>query len=143
MYPVQHPAGTPKTNNTNLLQHQVKVPKNLMLVRNSDRPSDNHRDPQQADNDSNSHNAPHRAYQIIVIIIFLTGIIDTVISQDKHDSMRSRIKCIPPITLPLPPHSLQALTYLVILLCSLQKHSLILLRFLQHNKSLNLMYIKS
>ena len=41
--------------------------------------------------------------------------------------MKSRIKCFPCITLPLPLHSLQTPTYLVILLCSLQKtqsHSL-------------------
>ena len=61
-----------------------------------------------------------------------------MINRDKHDSTRSRIKCILHITLPLPLHSLQAPTYLVILLCSLQKHSLVLLRFLQHNKSLQL-----
>ena len=79
------------------------------------------RDLRLADNNSNSHNAPHRANQIITKIIFLTGIIGTVINRDKHGSTKSRIKCILHITLPLPLHSLQALTYLVVLLCSLQK----------------------
>ena len=31
MYPVQHPVGTPETNNVNLPQHQVKVHKSPML----------------------------------------------------------------------------------------------------------------
>ena len=52
-----------------------------------------------------------------------------MINQDRHDSMKSRIKCILHITLPLPLHSLQALTCLVILSCSWQKHNLVLLRF--------------
>ena len=76
-----------------------------------------HRDPQQADNIINSHNAPHRANQII--IVFLTGITGTMISQDRQDSMKSRIKCILLITLPLHLHSLQAPTCLVALLMQL------------------------
>ena len=96
-----------------------------------------HRDLQQADNTSNNHNAPHRANQIIKIV-FLTGIIGTVINRDRHDSTKSRIKYILLITLPLHLHSLQAPTYLVDLSCSLQKHNRILLRFLRHNKSLKI-----
>ena len=125
VYPVQHPVGTPETNNVNLLQPLAKVHKNPMLgpeiVTNLGPLATTCRDLRQADNNSNSHNAPHRANQIIKII-FLTGIIGTVISRDRHDSMKSRIKCILHITLPLPLHSLQAPTYLVILSCSLQKH---------------------
>ena len=143
MYPVQHLVDTPATNNVNLPRRLAEVHKNLMLgpdiVTNLGTTC---RDQQQANTNSNSHNTPHRANQII-IKIFLTGIIGTVISQDKRDSMKSRIKCILHITLPLPLHYLQAPTYLVVLLCSLQKCNLILLRFLQHNKSLILMYIKS
>ena len=126
MYPVQHPVGTPETNNVNLLQHLAKVHKSPMLgpemVTNLGPLVTTHRDLRQADNNSNSHNAPHRANQIIKII-FLTGIIGTVVSRDRQNSMKSRIKCILHITLPLPLHSLQALTYLVILSCSLS-HSL-------------------
>ena len=128
MYPVQHPVGTPETNNGNLPQHQVEVHKKLMLgpeiVTNL---ATTHRDPQQADNNSNSHNAPHRANQILIRITFLTGIIGTVISRVKRDSMKSRIKCILHITLPLPLHSPQAPTYLIILymqLAETQSHSL-------------------
>ena len=139
VYPVQHPVGTPETNNVNLPQRLVKFHKNLILgpeIMTSLGPQAKiHRDPQQADKTSNNHNAPHRANQIIKIV-FLTGIIGTVINRDRHDSMKSRIKCILLITLPLPLHSLQAPTCLVILSCSLQKHNLVLLRFLQHNKSL-------
>ena len=87
-----------------------------------------HRDLQQADNITNSHNAPHRANQII--IVFLTGITGIKISQDRQDSMKSRIKCILLITLPLHLHFLQALTCLVALSCNLQKHNHVLLRFL-------------
>ena len=135
MYPVPHLVGTPATNNINLPRHLAEVHKNLMLGPEivTDLAT-TRRDPQQADNNSNSHNAPHRANQII-IKIFLTGIIGTVISRDKHNSTKSRIKCILHITLPLPLHSLQAPTYLVVLSCSLQKRNLVLLRFLQHNKS--------
>ena len=146
MYPVQHPVGTRETNNVNLPQHLAKFCKSPMLgperMTSLGPQVKIYRDPQQADKTSNSHNAPHRANQIIKIV-FLTGIIDTVINRDRHDSMKSRIKCILLITLPLPLHSLQALTCLVILSCSSQKHNLALLRFLQHNKSLKLMYIKS
>ena len=127
-----------------LPQHLVKVHKSLMLgpgiVTNL---GTTRRDLGQADNNSNSHNAPHRANQIITKIVFLTGIIGTVINRDKHDSTKSRIKCILRITLPLPLHSLQALTYLVILSCSLQKCNPVHSRFLQHNKNLKLMFIKS
>ena len=144
MYPVQHPVGTPETNNVNLPQCLAKVHKNLMLgpeiVTNL---GTTHRDLRLTDNNSNSHNAPHRANQIITKIVFPTGIIGTVINRDKHDSMRSRIKCILHTTLPLPLHSLQALTYLVTLSCSLQKCNPVHLRFLQHNKNLKLMFTKS
>ena len=137
VYPAQHLVGTPVTNNVNLPQHLAKVHKNLMLgpeiVTNL---RTTHRDLRLADNNSNSYNAPLRANQIIIKIVFLTGIIGTVISRDRHDSTRSRIKCILRITLPLPLHSLQALTYLVILSCSLQKCNPVHSRFLQHNKSL-------
>ena len=71
----------------------------------------NHRDPRQADN---GHNPQHKA-NAIIIIVFLTGITDTMINQDKHGLMKSRIKCILLITLPLHLHSLQAPTYLVTL----------------------------
>ena len=141
VYPVQHPVGTPETNNINLPQRLAKVHKNLMLgpeiVTNL---GTTRSDLRQADN---SHNTPHRANQIITKIVFLTGIIGTVISRDRHDSMRSRIKCILHITLPLPLHSLLAPTYLVTLLCSLQKHNPVHSRFLQHNKNLKLMCTKS
>ena len=146
IYPVQHPVGTPETNNVNLLQRLVKFRKSSMLgpeiMTNLGPLATTCRDPQQADNISNNHNTPHRANQIIKIA-FLTGTIGTVINRDKHDSMKSRIKCIFPITLPLPLHSLQALTCSVALSCSLQKHNLILLRFLQHNKSLKLMFTRN
>ena len=138
-YPVQHPVGTPGTDNENLLQRLATVHKNPMLgpkmVTKLGSLATNHRDLRQADNTSNNHNAPHRANQIL-IIIFLTGIIGTVISRDRHVSTKSRIRCILHITLPLPLHYLQAPTYLVVLLCSLQKHNLVPLRFLWHNKSL-------
>ena len=126
VYPVQHPTDTPETNNVNLPQHLAKFHKNPILgpeVMTSLGPQAKiHRDPQQADKTSNNHNAPHRANQIIKIV-FLTGIIGTVINRDRHDSTKSRIKCILLITLPLPLHSLQALTCLVTLSCSLQKHN--------------------
>ena len=119
MYPVQHPVGTPETNNVNLLQRLAKVHKSPMLgpeiVTNLGPLATTHRDLRQADNNSNSHNAPHRANQIIIKIVFLTGIIGTVINRDRHDSTKSRIKCILRITLPLPLHSLQAPTCLVAL----------------------------
>ena len=138
-YPVQHPVGTPETDNENLPQHLATVHKSQMLgpkiVKKLGPLVTNRRDLRQADNTSNNHNAPHRAKQIIKII-FLTGIIGIVISRDRHVSMKSRIKCILHITLPLPLHYLQAPTYLVVLLCSLQKCNLIPLRFLWHNKSL-------
>ena len=146
MYPVQHPMGTPETNNVNLPQHLAKFRKSPILgpeiMTNLGPLVTTHRDPQQADNTSNHHNAPHRANQIIKIV-FLTGTIGTVINRDRHDSMKSRIKCILLITLPLPLHSLQAPTYSVALLCSLQKHNPVHSRFLQHNKSLKLMFTKS
>ena len=67
MYPVQHPVGTPETNNVNLPQHQVKVHKSPMLgpeiVTNL---GTTHGDLRQADNNSNSHNITHRANQILI-----------------------------------------------------------------------------
>ena len=127
-YPVQHPVGTPETDNENRPQRIAQAHKNPI---SGPEVATNHRDLRQADNTSNSpHNTPHRAKQII-IIIFLTGIIGTVSNQDKHDSTKGRIKCILHITLPLLLHYLQALTYLVILLCSLQKCNLVPLRFLR------------
>ena len=138
-YPVQYPVGTPKTDNENLPQRLATVHRNQMLnpkiVKKLGPLATNRRDQRQADNASNHHNAPHRANQTIKII-FLTGIIGIVTSRDKHVSMRSRIKCILHITLPLPLHYLQAPTYLVIRLCSLQKCNLITLRFLRPNKNL-------
>ena len=139
VYPVQHPVGTPETNNVNLPQRLANVHKSPMLglriVTNPGPLATTCRDPQQADNNSNSHNTPHRANQIIIKIVFLTGTIGTVISRDRHDSMKSRIKCILLITLPLPLHSLQAPTCSVTLSCSLQKHNPVHSRFLRHNKS--------
>ena len=138
-YPVQHPVGTPGTDNENLSQRLATVHINPMLgpkiVKKLGPLATNRQDLKQADNTSNHHNTPHRANQIIQVI-FLTGIIGTVISRDKHVSMRSKIKCILHITLPLPLHYLQALTYLVVLLCSLQKCNLVPLRFLWPNKNL-------
>ena len=69
-----------------------------------------HRDLRQADN---SHNIQHKANAIITV--FLTGTTGTMNNQDRQDSMKSRIKCIPLITLPLHLHSLQDPTCLVIL----------------------------
>ena len=69
-----------------------------------------HTDPRQADN---SHNTQHKANMII--IVFLIEISDTMNNRDRQDSMKSRTKCIPLITLPLHLHSLQDLTYLVTL----------------------------
>ena len=83
MHPVQHLVGTPATNTVNLPRRLVKVHKNLTLgpdiVTNL---GTTRRDQQQADTNSNSHNIPHRANQIL-IKIFLTGIIGAVISRDK------------------------------------------------------------
>ena len=108
VYPVQHTVGTPETNNGNLLQRLAKFCKNPIsgpeIMTNHGPLATTHRDLRQADNTSNNHNDPHRANQIIKII-FLTGIIGTVINRDRHDSMKSRIKCILHITLPLPLHS--------------------------------------
>ena len=138
VYPVQHPVGTPETNNINLPQCLVKFHKSSILgpeiMTNLGPLVTTCGDPQQADNISNNHNTPLRANQIIKIV-FLTGITGTVINRDRHNSMKNRIKCILCVTLPLPLHSLQAPTYSVALSCSLQKHNLVLLRFLQHNKS--------
>ena len=84
VYPVQHLVGTPATNNVNLPWHLAEVHKNLMLgpdiVTNL---GTTRRDQQQANTNSNSHNAPHRANQII-IKIFLTGII----GSDQPRQMR-------------------------------------------------------
>ena len=83
MYPVQHPVGTPETNNVNLPQCLAKICKGPMLgpeVMTRLGPlATTHRDPQQADNINNNHNAPHRANQLIKIA-FLAGIIGTVIN---------------------------------------------------------------
>ena len=96
VYPVQHPVGNPETNNVNLPQHLAKTRKNLILgpkiMTNLGPLAITRKEPQQADI-SNNHNAPHRANQIIKIV-FLTGIIGTVINRDRHDSTKSRIKCI-------------------------------------------------
>ena len=54
MYPVQHPVGTPETNNVDLPQHRAKVCKNPM---SGPEMATNRGDLRQADN---SHNAPHR-----------------------------------------------------------------------------------
>ena len=70
-----------------------------------------HRDPQQADNIINNHNAPHRANQII--IAFLTGTIGTMSNQDRQGSMKDKINYIPLVALPLHLHSLQDPTCLV------------------------------
>ena len=138
-YPVQYPVGTPETDNENLPQHLATVHGSPMLgpeiVKRLGPLATNRRDWRQADNTGNHHNAPHRANQVIKVI-FLTGIIGTVISRDKHVSTRSKIKCILHIALPLPLHYLQAPTYLVVLLCSLQKCNLVPLRFLRPSKSL-------
>ena len=84
VYPVQHPVGTPETNNINLPQRLAKFHKSPMvgpeIITNLGPLAITHRDPQQADNTSNSHNAPHRANQIIIKIVFLTGITGTVIN---------------------------------------------------------------
>ena len=102
MYPVQHPVGTPETNNINLPQRLAKFCKNPILgpeiMTNRGPLVTTHRDLRQADNTSHSHNAPHRANQITIKIVFLTGIIGTVINRDRHDSTKSRIKCILRIT---------------------------------------------
>ena len=133
-YPVQHPVGTPETDNENPPQRLATIHKSPMvgpkIVKKLGPLATNHRDLRQADNSSNNHNAPHRANQIIKIIS-LTGFIGIVISRDKHVSMRSRIKCILHINLSLPLHYLQAPTYLVILLCSLQKCNLVPLRMVR------------
>ena len=146
MYPVQHPVDTPETHNVNLPQRLTKFRKNPILgpeIMTSLGPEAKiHKDPQQADKTSNNHHAPHRANQIIKIV-FLTEIIGTVINQDRHDSMKSRIKCTLLITLPLPLHSLQAPTCSVALSCSLQKHNPVHSRSLQHNKSLRLTFTRN
>ena len=79
-----------------------------------------HRGPRQADN---SHSTQHKANAII--IVFLTGTTGTMINRDRQGSMKSRIKCIPLITLPLHLHSLWDLTCLVTRqLAEMQSHSL-------------------
>ena len=83
VYPVQHPVDTPETNNVNLPQRLAKFRKSPILgpeiMTNLGLLATTCRDLQQADNTSNSHNAPHRANQIIKIV-FLTEIIGTVIN---------------------------------------------------------------
>ena len=61
-----------------------------------------HRDLRQADN---SHNNQHKANAIIIKIIVLIEITGTMINRDRQGSMKSRIKCILLITLPLHLHS--------------------------------------
>ena len=82
-YPVQHPVGTPETDNENWPQRLATVHRSPMLgpkiVKKLGPLATNRRDLRQADNTSNNHNTPHRAKQIIKII-FLTGIIGTVIN---------------------------------------------------------------
>ena len=84
MYLVQHPVGTPETINVNLPQHLAKIRKSPILgpemMTNLGPLATTCRDPQQADNIITNHNAPHRANQIIIKIVFLTGIIGTVIN---------------------------------------------------------------
>ena len=83
------------------------------------------RDPQQADNIINSHNAPHRANQII--IVFLTGIKGIKTSRDRQGSTKSRIKCILLTTL-APSPALSAgsdlLSHCIMQLAETQSHSL-------------------
>ena len=67
-YPVQHPVGTPETDNENWPQHITQAHKNPI---SGPEAATNHRDLRWPDNTSNSHNAPHRAKQIIMIIFFL------------------------------------------------------------------------
>ena len=69
-----------------------------------------HKDLRWADN---SHNTQHKANAII--IVFLIEISGTMNNQDRHGSMKSRIKCILLIILPPHLHSLQDPTYLVTL----------------------------
>ena len=69
-----------------------------------------HKDPRQADN---SHNTQHKTNE--KIIVFLIEISGTMNNQDRQDSMKSRIKCILLIILPLHLHSLHDPTYLVTL----------------------------
>ena len=88
------------------------------------------RDPRQADN---SHNTQHKGNAII--IVFLTGTTGTMINRDRQGSMKSRIKCILPITLPPHLHSLQDLTCVVALLCNLQKRNHVHLKFLQPSRN--------
>ena len=112
-HPTQHQTDTTERNNENLLWLLVKFHKNPMvsqIMTNLGPRAKFLRDLQQADN---SHNAPHRANQLI--IPFLTGITGTKTNQDTLGSTKSRIKCILLITLPLHLHSLQALTCLVAL----------------------------
>ena len=98
MYPVQHPVGTPETNNINLLQRQVKIHKNLMLgpeivtdlATTRRDPATGRQQQQQPQHPTQGKSNNNQN--------FLTEIIGTVISQDKHDSMKSRIKCILHIT---------------------------------------------
>ena len=76
MHPAQHQTGTTERDNENLLWLLAKFHKNPMvsqIMTNLGPQVKIHRDLQQADN---SHNAPHRANQII--IAFLTGIIGTM-----------------------------------------------------------------
>ena len=89
---------------------------------------------------------PHTGQIKILIKIFLTEIIGTVISRDKtRVSMKSRIKMYSPYHFcPFPCHSLQALTYLVrsiMQLAEMQSHSLEI--FAALNKNLKLMFTKS
>ena len=96
MYPVQHPVGTPETDNENLPQRLATIYKSPMLgpkiVKKLVPLATNHRDQRQADNTSNNHNTPHRANQIIKII-FLTGIIGIVISprQTRFDEKQNQM----------------------------------------------------
>ena len=131
-YPVQHPVGTPETDNENRLQHIVQAHKNPI---SGPEVATNHRDLRWPDNTSQQPQRPTQG-KTNNNNNFLTGIIGTVSNWDKHDSTKGRIKRILHITLPLPLHYLQAPTYLVILLCGLRKCNLIPLRFLRPNKNL-------
>ena len=110
IHPVQHQTGTTGRNNENLLKQMVSPMVGPEIMTNLGLQEKIHRDLRQADN---SHNTQHKANEII--IVFLTEISGTMNNQDRQDSMKSRINCIPLTTLPLHLHSLQDPTCLVAL----------------------------
>ena len=114
MHPAQNQTGTTERNNVNLLQFLAKFHKSLMvshIMTNLGPQVKIRRDPHQADNITNSHNAPPGANKII--IAFLTGTIGTMNNQDRQGSMKGKINYIPLVALPLHLHSLQDPTCLV------------------------------